>query len=78
MSTYSYAYTRPDGTWKHVAGFASRKEAAIYLGHSLHDNGYATRARAQKIARAARDADSPCTDEDITASIIPDVEEAHL
>lgn len=78
MSNYGYTYTRPDGTEKHVGGFASRKEAAIYLGHSLHDNGYAPRARAQKIARAAREADGAVTDEDITASITPDAEEAHL
>lgn len=52
-TTYGYEYTRPDGVVKRVGGFPSRKEAGTYLGHSLHDNGYLSKAEAQRLARAA-------------------------
>lgn len=56
-TTYGYAYARPDGKVKRVGGFTSRREAATYLGHSLHDNGYLPKAEAQWLARAALRAD---------------------
>ena len=76
--TYGYEYTRPDGTIRAVTGFPTRREAATYLGHSLHDNRYTTKATAQQISRALRttngrdihDTYGPITVNGITARII--------
>ena len=52
-----------------VDGFDTQKDAATYLGRALHDNGYASKADAQKIARALRTKAGPIEMSGITATI---------
>ncbi|NDO78252.1 hypothetical protein GKZ75_08450 [Kocuria indica] len=68
--TYGYEYTRPDGTIRAVTGFPTRREAATYLGHSLHDNRYTTKAAAQQISRVLHATNGPIIVSGITARII--------
>lgn len=69
MTTYSYEYTPADGRTRTVDGFDTQKDAATYLGRALHDNGYASKADAQKIARALRTKAGPIEMSGITATI---------
>lgn len=69
MITYSYEYTLADGRTRTVGGFGSHRDAATYLVHALHDNGYASKAEAQKIARALRTKTGPIELADVTATI---------
>lgn len=69
MTTYSYEYTLTDGRTRTVGGFASQRDAATYLGRALHDNGYASKAEAQKITRALRTKVGPVELAGVTATI---------
>ena len=69
MSTYSYEYTPADGRTRTVSGFGSQRDAVTYLGYALHDNGYASKAEAQKIAGALRTKVGPIELAGVTATI---------